>query len=202
MTEHSVLIIDNDPQSLFNTGRILEKKKYKVTMALNGSSGIEYIMNSEFSLILSEFYLDDTTGSSILETAQNTTPDVVVMFQTTAIDSAFKEKAFRLGADDFLFKPYPSEELLFRVKKNIEYYELKQKLSLQPNYITGCCVCKKIRTNGIRSSKSRWIEIEDYLKTEMNISLSSTYCPECTQSVQEDLLVQIDRLKASRGSRF
>ena len=40
------------------------------------------------------------------------------------------------------------------------------------------------------------MEVEDFLKEEMDILLSSTYCPKCAQTVQEDLLVQIDRLKA------
>jgi len=40
------------------------------------------------------------------------------------------------------------------------------------------------------------MEVEDFLKEEMDILLSSTYCPKCAQTGQEDLLVQIDRLKA------
>ena len=150
MTRHSILIIDNDPQSLFAAGQILEKSNYNVTMALNGSSGMEYIKNSSFSLILSEFSLDGTTGASILEAARGTTPEAMVIFQTAAIDTTFREKAFKLGANDYLFKPYQSEELLFRVKKSIEYHELKQRLRLQSSYVTGCCVCKKIHIDGKR----------------------------------------------------
>ena len=202
MTRHSVLIIDNDPQTLFAASRILEKSKYNVTMALNGSSGMEFIRNSSFSLILSEFSLDDTTWSSILEAARNTTPETMVIFQTTAIDPEFKEETFKLGAHDYLFKPYQSEELLFRVKKSIENNELKQKLKLRRSFVTGCCVCKKIRFDDNLPEGGGWMDVEDFLKTEMNVLLSSTYCPECAQNVQEDLMVQIDRLKASKAGRF
>ena len=203
MMRHNVLIIDHDSQALFTAGWILEKNKYNVTMALNGSSGMEYLKNASFSLILTELSLEDINGLSILEAARNTTPETTVIFQTTAIDPAFKEKTFKLGANDYLFKPYQSEELLFRVKKSIESCQLKQKLRLQSSFVTGCCACKKIRFDDNKGSEgSTWLEIEDFLKAEMNILLSSTYCPECAQSVQEDLMVQIDRMKASRGSRF
>ena len=202
MTRHSVLIIDSDPQVLFTASQALEKCNYSVTIALNGSSGLEYMKNNTFSLILSELSLDGTTGASILEAARSTTPEAMVIFQTSAIDSEFREKAFKLGANDYLFKPYQSEELLFRVKKSIECHELKQKLKLQSSYITGCCVCKKIRIDSNGSGKSEWIEVEDFLRSEMNILLSSTYCPKCAQSVQEDLMIQIDRMKASKAGRF
>lgn len=43
--------------------------------------------------------------------------------------------------------------------------------------------------------------VEDFLKVEMDILLSSTYCPKCAQTAQEDLLVQIDRLNALKVSR-
>jgi hypothetical protein len=46
------------------------------------------------------------------------------------------------------------------------------------------------------SDKDIWREVEDFLKEEMGILLSSTYCPKCAQTVQEDLSDQIDRLKA------
>lgn len=202
MTRHSVLIIDNDPGSLFESSRILEKNNYNVTMALNGTSGMEFLKDTSFSLVLSEFSLDDVAGLSILEAARNTSPETMVIFQTAAVDSSFKEKAFRLGANDYLFKPYQSEELLFRVKKSIENHELKQRLRLQSCFVTGCCVCKKIRFDTDGSGKSIWVEVEDFLKAGMNVLLSSTYCPECAQSVQEDLIIQIDSLKASKTGRF
>ncbi len=202
MTKHSVLIIDNDPQVLFTASQVLEKSNYSVTMALNGGSGMEYMKSTSFSLVLSELTLDGTSGASILEAARSTTPETMVIFQTAAIDPEFKEKAFKLGANDYLFKPYQSEELLFRVRKSIECHELKQRLRLQSSYITGCCVCKKIRIDRNGSGKSEWIEVEEFLKAEMNILLSSTYCPECAQSVQEDLMIQIGRMKALKVGRF
>lgn len=201
MAKHNVLIIDNDSQALFSAGRTLEIK-YNVTMALNGSSGMDFMERSSFSLILTELSLGDATGLSILEAARNTTPETMVIFQAEAINPEFKKKAFKLGADDYLFKPYQSEELLFRVEKSIENHEFKQKIRFQSNFVTGCCACKKIRSNGNGSEKNTWMEVEEFIKAEMNILLSSTYCPECAQNVQEDLMVQVERLKASKVGSF
>ena len=62
--------------------------------------------------------------------------------------------------------------------------------------ISNCCVFKKIRIDDKGPDKDGWMEVENFLKKEMGILLSSTYCPKCAQTVQEDLAVQIDRLKA------
>jgi hypothetical protein len=67
---------------------------------------------------------------------------------------------------------------------------------LGKNIYSSCCVCKKVRTDDYGSAKDKWREVEDFLKEEMDILLSSTYCPKCAQTVQEDLQVHIDRLKA------
>lgn len=198
MTQHNVLIIDKDSQALFAVSRILEKTGFNVTMAISGISGMEFIKSSSFSLILSEVFLDDADGLSILEAARNATPDTMVVFQTAANDPVLREKAFRLGADDYLFKPYQSEELLFRVKKCIENREIRRRLKRRNSYVIGCCVCKKFRIDGDGTGRSKWVEIEDFMNTEMNIPLSSTYCPECARSVQEELMIHIDRLKASK----
>lgn len=201
MPKYNILVIDKDPKALFTTSRILENNRFNVTLALNGTSAIDAISDTDFAIILTEFSLQDTKGLAILEATRKVNPDTMLIFQTASIDPAFREETFKLGADDYLFKPYESEELLFRVQKNLERYELKQKLKLQGRLVAGCCVCKKIRFDEKGPASDGWVEIEDFLKEKMNVLLSSTYCPECAQTIQEDLLAQMDRLKAAKVSR-
>ena len=78
-------------------------------------------------------------------------------------------------------------------KKDIERRELGKKITFQKNFFSNCCVCKKIRIDDNGSAKGRWMEVEHFLKEEMDILLSSTYCPKCAQTVQEDLMAQLDR---------
>jgi DNA-binding response OmpR family regulator len=199
MEKHSVLVIDHDPQVLFATSRILEQNRYQVTLALNGVSGMEFIQSSHYSLILSEFALEDVSGLAILEASRSTSPDTRVIFQTAVEGGDFRGEIFKLGADDYLFKPYDSEELLFKVRQHIDHYELRQKIGFQRNFVAGCCVCKRIRVDD--KGAGVWMEVESFLKEKMNILLSSTYCPKCAQSVQDDLMVQLGRIKAQNSGR-
>jgi hypothetical protein len=62
--------------------------------------------------------------------------------------------------------------------------------------LCNCCICKKIRIDDNGHDMDIWMEVENFLKEELGILLSSTYCPKCAQTVHESLSVQIDRLKA------
>lgn len=196
MTQHNILVIDNDSKALSTAGRILEKNRYNVSLAANGISGTEFIHAESYALVLMEFSLEDTTALPILQTVRSTSPETMVVLQGKSVGGAAMKDMFELGADDCIFKPYLAEELLYRVGKNIKTYKHKQKTRFRKRLFTGCCVCKKIRVDDYGSAYSRWKEVEDFLKQETDILLSSTYCPKCAQTAQKDLLAQIDRLKA------
>lgn len=196
MTRYNILVIDNDSKALSTACGILEKKRYNVSLATNGISGTEFIHTGSYALVLMEFSLEDMTALPILQTVRSTNPGTMVMLQGRSVDRASMKKMFELGADDCILKPYPAEELLYRVEKNIAAYKLKQKTGFHKKLFTSCCVCKKVRVDDYGSVNSRWKEVEDFLKEETDILLSSTYCPKCAQTAQEDLLAQIERLKA------
>jgi DNA-binding response OmpR family regulator len=201
MTQHKILVIGSNSRALFATSRILENGRYEVSVASNWGDGIETIKGRGYSLVLMESSLGDAAPRSVLQTIRNENPDAMVVMQSEKHDITSGESMFMLGADDYIFKPYGDEELLFRVRKNIEQYELKQKIKRRKNFYSSCCICKKIRIDDNGPGVDRWREIEDFLKEEMDVLLSSTYCPKCAQTVQEDLLVQIGRIKAFKVCR-
>lgn len=196
MTQHNILVIDSDSKALSATGRILENSQYNVSLAENGHRGIVFLNSESFALVLMDFSLEDTTALQVLQTVRDTSPETMIVLQGKPVDAAFMKAMFALNADDCIFKPYQPEELLYRVRKNIETHELKRRIKLRKSFFSSCCVCKKIRIDDYGPPNDRWMEVEDFLKEEMDILLSSTYCPKCAQTVQEDLLVQIDRLNA------
>jgi DNA-binding response OmpR family regulator len=194
MTQHQILIIDNNATALCTAGEILEKNGYQVTLATNSESGTQFIEKGCFSLALVEVAQNDILALSTLKTIRTASPDSMVVFQSDCAESDLKGNMFKTGADDYIFKPYQAEELLFRVKKNIEDYELKQGRKIRKKILCGCCVCKKIRIDDNGPFDDRWMEVEDFLKKELDILLSSTYCPKCAQAAHRDLQVHLGRL--------
>jgi CheY-like chemotaxis protein len=201
MTAHNILITGSDSDSLFTASQILEKNGYKTTMIPNGGSSVEFLNTGGFALALIDYSQGDTDVPSKLQTVRNVSPETMIVLQGTPKDASSITTMYNSGADDCISKPYQPEELLFRVGKNIKTYELIKAASKRKEIISNCCICKKVRTDDYGPAKDKWMEVEDFLKEEMDILLSSTYCPECAQTVQEDLMVQLDRLKASKVGR-
>jgi DNA-binding response OmpR family regulator len=197
MKQHNILISGSDSQSLFTASQILKKNGYKTTMASNGESSIEFLNTGGFALALIDYTPDDTdTPSKKLRTFRKVSPETMVIFQSDPLDASSTTTMYNSGADDCICKPYQPEELLFRVGKSIKAYEFKKSIRQRKSIFSNCCICKKVRTDDYGSAKDKWMEVEDFLKEEMDILLSSTYCPKCAKTVQDDLLVHVERLKA------
>jgi DNA-binding response OmpR family regulator len=196
MIPDKILITGRDSRALFTAARILEKGRYRITVASNGGSGIELLNAGSVALVLIDVTPDDPTVPSKLEAVRNASPKTMIVIQATPMDALSMKTMFNSGADDCIVKPYLPEELLFRVSKNIEAFEFKHTIKPRKRFFSNCCVCKKVRVDDYGPTRNKWREVEDFLKEEMDILLSSTYCPKCAQTAQEDLLVQFDRLKA------
>ncbi len=197
MAKTKVLIIDKESPLLIAAGRVLEQQ-YDVTMALSADGGIDALGEQTFSLVICELTLEGAAGLTVLDAVRKNAPGTAFILQTDYTAPSFKSEAFKLGADDYLFKPYTPEELLFRARRSIETADLKQRIGDKKTLLSNCCVCKKIMCDDNGAAAMGWMEVEDFLKERMGVLLSSTYCPKCAQTVQEDLMAQLERLKASK----
>lgn len=194
----NILVVDSEAQSLMITSRALESRHYDITMAINGDVGIEQLKKHHFDLVITEFSSSKVDGPCVLRTAKQIAPDTMVIMMA-GIEPTPAHNIYKSGADDYIFKPLQTEELLFRVQRNMEFLHLKQRINFQGGMVAGCCICKKIRfERNDGSGKEEWIAVDDFLKDKINILLSSTYCPDCIQTVQAELVDQIDHLKSLR----
>lgn len=120
----SLLIVDDEDSYCQVLKVIFEAEGYQVNTAVNGTLAIEYLKTNPCDLIISDVRMPDMDGIALLEAAKTVLPDIGVVLMTAfgTIDTA--RKAFKLGADDFVQKPFNNEELKLIVKRTLEKQNL------------------------------------------------------------------------------
>lgn len=111
-----ILIVEDEIALADSIGDNLRSKGYDVVCAYDGSKGFDYITDKKFDLILLDLMLPRISGLEILERmrkAKNNTPVIIL----TALDSVEDKVAgLDCGANDYMTKPFSTEELLARIR--------------------------------------------------------------------------------------
>ncbi len=122
-----ILVIDDEKNIGEVIKLIFEKEDYDVTLAFNGEEGKEKIQNEYFDVIISDIKLPDVSGMEILKLTKNLYPEVPVIMITAYASTSTAVQAMKLGADDYVIKPFDIDELRIIVKKAYE----KKKLEIE-----------------------------------------------------------------------
>jgi DNA-binding response OmpR family regulator len=111
----NILVIEDDTRIAALVNRALREDGHRVAICYDGHEGAETLINGHFDVALLDILLPGMDGFSVLERARSKlckTPVLVL----TAVDAVPKIlRAFDLGADDYLVKPFILEILLARV---------------------------------------------------------------------------------------
>ena len=126
---YRILVVDDEPLLLMNTGRLLENAGYQVEIADSGEKALSMINGSCFDLVLTDYYMGKVNGMDVLVSAKEKYPDISVIMLSGYADIKTAINAIRFGVDDFMLKPAESEEIYFRVRRCLEKRELKIKVA-------------------------------------------------------------------------
>ncbi|MCA9367702.1 response regulator transcription factor [Candidatus Kaiserbacteria bacterium] len=110
-----VLLVESDPTTARSLELMLTQAAFSVYCTDLGDEGVELAKLYEYDLVLLEIYLPDMSGHEVirqLRRSKITTP-VLVLSSNDSTES--KIKAFGLGADDYVTKPFHREELVARM---------------------------------------------------------------------------------------
>ena len=123
MSKTEILIIDDEPQIRKLLEINLENNDYKVSMAETGQEGLLKAVNHPPDLILLDLGLPDKSGHLVLKELRvwYHKPIIILSVQD---DEESIVKALDNGANDYLTKPFRSQELLARIRSGIRHSEL------------------------------------------------------------------------------
>ena len=107
-----ILLVDDDPSSLESTQRILEHANYQVVTATSAQSALDKLSKQEFQLVLTDVRMPGMTGMEFFERAKAQGFTVPFMIMTAFGQIQDAVWAMKMGAVDFLLKPFKRQTLL------------------------------------------------------------------------------------------
>jgi len=98
----------------------LQKEGYEVVKAMNGKESLEYLQNDTFDLLITDLFMPFISGLEVISALRSEIKsDLPILVLSAAGAEETVLKAFELGADDYMTKPFSLGELSIRVKKLI-----------------------------------------------------------------------------------
>ena len=127
-----ILIVDDTVANVEVLGTILKQADYDVSVALNGNHALKILKYFRPDLILLDIMMPEIDGFEVCRKLKmvDETSDIPVIFLTAKIGSEALTEGFKLGAVDYLTKPFVAVELLARVNTHIQAQRNLKRLEL------------------------------------------------------------------------
>ncbi len=116
MSAKKILLVEDEEHLLKTITLNLELEKYAVTTATNGFEALKQFRNNTFDLIILDVMLPEMNGFDVCEQIRQDNTKIPILFLTARGSGSDRVQGLKLGADDYLTKPFNLEELLLRVE--------------------------------------------------------------------------------------
>ncbi|MFH1984033.1 MAG: sigma-54 dependent transcriptional regulator [Pseudomonadota bacterium] len=126
----NILVIDDEPIIRDNLQRILTEEDYQVTTVANGTGALSLLAEADFAVALLDLNLPDMHGIDVLKKAHEIDPNLLVIIVTgyASVESAVA--ALKLGAYDYIKKPFKADVIKLIIRLALEAQQLKQQVGL------------------------------------------------------------------------
>ena len=121
-----VLVVDDEKAMLLALKGLLGKEGYQVETAASGEEALRRIETGSFHVVITDLSMDGTSGMQVLEHARTVDPDVAVIMITAHGSEKIAVQAMKLGAADYLPKPFDNDELRIVVHRVVETVLLRR----------------------------------------------------------------------------
>ncbi|MDR2845410.1 MAG: response regulator transcription factor, partial [Puniceicoccales bacterium] len=116
MYKSRILVVEDDPAIRRGMVDALKYNGHEVSEAATGPDGLVAAINSEYDLLLLDIVLPGMTGLEILERLQTERPGTPVILLTAKGSEDDRVLGLKLGADDYVVKPFSVKELIARIE--------------------------------------------------------------------------------------
>lgn len=121
-----ILVVDDDPFTLDSTTLLIREFGYQVSPCQRASAALELMQASPVDAVLTDIKMPEVTGLELLEQVHLQDPDLPVILMTAYAELDTAVEAIKMGAADFLIKPYRPLQLNHALKKAVDFQRLRQ----------------------------------------------------------------------------
>lgn len=157
-----ILVIDDEASIIESFKLLLDESKYRVEGVRTGEEGIEKVINEEISLILLDIRLPGIDGIKVLERVKGIDKNIEVIMITATDTARNAVEAMRLGAYDYVNKPFNVDEIRVIIEKALE----KRKLIKEVDYLKAEKIEKPLAFDDIVAKSSK---MQDIFKIMTNV---------------------------------
>lgn len=130
MSKDRVLIVEDEPDTLFILTKLLEKNNYEVSSARNGKEALEIIDDFNPQVVLADWTMPEMDGIELCNRLKSNEKYKLLYYIILTARTSLRDrvKGLDIGADDFLLKPTENQELLARIRSGVRIYKLQNEL--------------------------------------------------------------------------
>lgn len=128
MKTYKLLVVDDEHLIRWSLEQNLKKQGYEVVTAGTGEDAMRLVRDEQPDLVLLDIQLPGISGIEVLEKIKEHDEDVIVIMVTANSGLENAVNAMRMGAYDYISKPFNLDELAIVVKKALETSDLKQEV--------------------------------------------------------------------------
>jgi two-component system response regulator PilR (NtrC family) len=121
-----ILVVDDERSMRELLAIVLRREGYEVLLAENGRSAVDLLEREPVDLLISDIKMPDLSGVDVLRAAKKIDQDILGIMITAFASTETAVEAMRLGACDYLSKPFDIDLLKMKVREKIENRQLRQ----------------------------------------------------------------------------
>jgi DNA-binding NtrC family response regulator len=121
-----LLVVDDEKAMRLALTGVLSREGYAVETAAGGAEALEKIDTGNFHVIITDLSMDGVSGMQVLEHVRRTDPDAAVIMITAYGSEKIAVQAMKLGAVDYLPKPFDNDELRVVVRRVVDTVLLRR----------------------------------------------------------------------------
>ena len=112
-----VLVVDDDPQVCKTVGKILQENNYQVQTYTQPRQALQAVRKTPFDIALIDIKMPDVNGVELVEKMRGEDDRVAALVMTAFPDVQSAAETMRLGARDYITKPFSAEQLLAAIER-------------------------------------------------------------------------------------
>jgi DNA-binding NtrC family response regulator len=162
-----ILLIDDEKSVRTTLALMLQKVGYRVEEAAAGAEGIEKFKTRFFDVVITDLKMEPMDGLAVLREvkAANPSSEVLVMTAYSTVESGVE--AMKLGAYDYIQKPFDKDEFLLLIGKALERKNLKHEVEQLQSELK-----EKYRFENIIGNSKEMLDVPKIAKTESTVLIS------------------------------